>query len=133
MTRNTAVLAGATGLVGRYLQQVLEEDAFYDDRIALQRSDYADFEPAIRALLPAAGAVSRAAVAFYSNSPDGHFIIDRLPGQPNILLAAGFSGHGFKFAPVVGEVLADLAQHGSTPHDIALFSLARLPGGTGGP
>lgn len=42
MTRNTVVLAGATGLVGRYLQQVLEEDAFYDDRIALQRSDYAD-------------------------------------------------------------------------------------------
>jgi len=42
MTRNTAVLAGATGLVGRYLQQVLEEDAFYDDRIALQRSDYAE-------------------------------------------------------------------------------------------
>lgn len=42
MTRNTAVLAGATGLVGRYLQQVLEEDAFYDDRIALQRPDYAD-------------------------------------------------------------------------------------------
>ncbi len=41
MTRNTAVLAGATGLVGRYLQQVLEEDAFYDDRIALQRADYA--------------------------------------------------------------------------------------------
>ncbi len=40
MTRNTAVLAGATGLVGRYLQQVLEEDAFYDDRIALQRSDF---------------------------------------------------------------------------------------------
>jgi len=42
MTRNTAVLAGATGLVGRYLQQVLEEDAFYDDRIALTRADYAD-------------------------------------------------------------------------------------------
>ena len=44
MTRNTAVLAGATGLVGRYLQQVLEEDAFYDDRIALQRSDYAGLQ-----------------------------------------------------------------------------------------
>ena len=42
MTRNTAVLAGATGLIGTYLQQVLEEDAFYDDRIALQRSDYAE-------------------------------------------------------------------------------------------
>lgn len=48
MTRNTAVLAGATGLVGRYLQQVLEEDAFYDDRIALQRSDYAELRlPAV--------------------------------------------------------------------------------------
>lgn len=89
-------------------------------------ADLADFEPAIRALLPAAGRVSRAAVAFYSNSPDGHFIIDRLPGQANILIAAGLSGHGFKFAPVVGEALADLAQHGSTPHDLSLFSLTRL-------
>lgn len=73
-------------------------------------------------LLPAAGPISRAAVAFYSNSPDGHPILDRLPGWDRLFLASGFSGHGFKFAPIVGEILADLVQHNATPHDIALFA-----------
>ncbi len=54
-------------------------------------------------------------------SPDGHFIIDRYPGTPgqdepydNVTIACGFSGHGFKFATVVGEALADLAMEGRT-------------------
>ena len=42
-------------------------------------------------------------------------------------IAAGFSGHGFKFCSVVGEILADLALEGGTRHDISLFRLARLP------
>jgi glycine/D-amino acid oxidase-like deaminating enzyme len=42
-------------------------------------------------------------------TPDEHFVIDRHPGYENLILAAGFSGHGFKFAPAIGEVLADLA------------------------
>jgi sarcosine oxidase len=88
--------------------------------------DRADFEPAVRSLLPEAGEVSRAAVAFYSNSDDSHFVIDRLPGHPNIVLAAGFSGHGFKFAPVVGEVLADLAMGVAPSFDLGLFGLGRL-------
>lgn len=51
----------------------------------------------------------------YTNTPDEHFIIDHLPGNHNnVILAAGFSGHGFKFVSVVGEVLADLAEKGNT-------------------
>jgi sarcosine oxidase len=42
-----------------------------------------------------------------------------------VVLACGFSGHGFKFVPVVGEIVADLVQTGTTPHDIALFDVAR--------
>ena len=42
-------------------------------------------------------------------TPDHDFIIDRLPGAPNIIVASPCSGHGFKFAPVIGEILADLA------------------------
>ena len=62
----------------------------------------------------------------FTNSPDEHFIVDNLPGQPEVILAAGFSGHGFKFASVIGEVLADLAQDGRTQHDISMFALDRF-------
>lgn len=50
----------------------------------------------------------------YTNTPDGHFVIDRMPGCQRTSIACGFCGHGFKFAPVVGEILADLAMHGQT-------------------
>ncbi len=59
-------------------------------------------------------------------TPDGDFLIDRLPGQPNVIVASPCSGHGFKFAPVIGEILADLATTGATRHDIARFALARF-------
>lgn len=54
------------------------------------------------------------------------FIIDRHPHHPEVTIACGFSGHGFKFASVVGEVLADLAGYGHTRHPIALFRLGRF-------
>ena len=62
----------------------------------------------------------------FTNSPDEHFIIDALPGAPNVHVAAGFSGHGFKFSSVVGEIMADLATRGETPHDISLFRVDRF-------
>ena len=54
----------------------------------------------------------------YTSTPDQHFVIARHPGHAQVTVAAGFSGHGFKFAPVVGEILADLALEGATapPH-----------------
>jgi sarcosine oxidase len=61
----------------------------------------------------------------FVNSPDEHFIVDLLPGHRNVAVAAGFSGHGYKFCAGIGEVLADLAMHGATPHDVGLFSLKR--------
>jgi sarcosine oxidase len=63
------------------------------------------------------GRVISSLVCLYENSPDRHFIIDRVPDQPNVIFGGGFSGHGFKFASVVGEILADLATTGrATPH-----------------
>ena len=59
-------------------------------------------------------------------SPDDHFVIDRHPETALAVVAAGFSGHGFKFCPVVGEILADLALDGSTLHEIELFGLDRF-------
>ncbi|MCC6791691.1 MAG: N-methyl-L-tryptophan oxidase [Thermomicrobiales bacterium] len=55
------------------------------------------------------GNVLKSAVCMYAMTPDGHFIIDRLPGYPNVTVGAGFSGHGFKFATAVGEKLVNLA------------------------
>jgi sarcosine oxidase len=63
------------------------------------------------------GPLASTLVCLYENSPDSHFLIDRLPEQPNVIYAGGFSGHGFKFASVVGEILADLVTRGeATPH-----------------
>ena len=65
----------------------------------------------------------------FTNTPDEHFIIDALPGAPNVFFAAGFSGHGFKFCSVVGEIMADLSTRGETAHDISLLSLSRFDEG----
>lgn len=62
----------------------------------------------------------------YTYSPDEHFIVDHYPDQENVLMAAGFSGHGFKFAPVIGEILAEMALNGSTSQPIEFLSAARL-------
>ena len=61
----------------------------------------------------------------FVNSPDEHFILDALPEHRNVVVAAGFSGHGYKFCAAVGEILADLAMQGHTPHDTHLFKLSR--------
>lgn len=68
----------------------------------------ADFLPSV------AGPMTASRVCLYTMSDDGHFVVDRHPDHDNVVVACGFSGHGFKFAPVIGEVLADLATRGST-------------------
>ncbi len=65
-------------------------------------------------------------VCMFTNTPDEHFVLDTLAEAPQVSVAAGFSGHGFKMASVIGEVMADLAQRGETRHDIALHRLARF-------
>ena len=74
----------------------------------------------------AAGETSSMKVCMFTNSPDEHFIIDCLPESPQVVVAAGFSGHGFKFSSVVGEILADLAVDGATKHDIGMFRVSRF-------
>jgi sarcosine oxidase len=72
------------------------------------------------------GDLLSATTCMYTNTPDGHFIIDRDPRHPNVILASPCSGHGFKFASVIGEVLADLACDGRTRHPIDMFRLDRF-------
>lgn len=61
----------------------------------------------------------------YSMTPDEDFIIDRHPEYPQIVIASPCSGHGFKFASVIGEILTDLALSGKTQHDISRFQITR--------
>ena len=75
--------------------------------------------------IPGLGRHTAAKTCLYTLTPDHHFILGPHPEHPNVTLAAGFSGHGFKFVPVMGEILADLSTTGTTAHDIALFDPAR--------
>jgi sarcosine oxidase len=67
------------------------------------------------------------ASCFFTNTVDGHFNIDRLPSHAEVVIAGGFSGHGFKFCSVVGEIVADMVLAAPTP-DIELFALDRFAG-----
>jgi sarcosine oxidase len=76
----------------------------------------------LRRLLPTLPGRPLAAVAcMYTTTPDHHFVISPHPRHAQVTVACGFSGHGFKFVPVVGEILADLALDGATTHPIGLF------------
>jgi sarcosine oxidase len=93
-------------------------------------ADEADFRPALERYLPEANGPTLALrVCLYTMSPDRHFIVDRHPRHPQIVLACGFSGHGFKFAAVLGEALADLALEGKSALPIGFLSLARFGAG----
>ncbi|MGE5327161.1 MAG: N-methyl-L-tryptophan oxidase, partial [Deltaproteobacteria bacterium] len=64
-------------------------------------------------------------VCLFTNTPDEHFILDAHPESGRVFIAAGFSGHGFKFCSVVGEIMAELATSGTTRHNLDLFRLER--------
>jgi len=90
-------------------------------------ADGAAFRSAIEQHLPGAnGPMLSSMTCLYTLTPDEHFILDRLPEHPQIVIASPCSGHGFKFAPVVGAILADLATEGTTSRDISRFRLSRF-------
>lgn len=89
--------------------------------------DDSDIQDALTRYLPSGkGPLLSQRVCLYTNSSDGDFIIDRHPEFPQVSLACGFSGHGFKFASVIGEVLADLATNGKTDWPIGFLRLSRF-------
>jgi sarcosine oxidase len=103
-----------------------------DDPDSMDRDCHDEDEAALREGLrryfPAAdGPAVGMKTCLFTNSPDEHFIVDRLPDAPQVAIAAGCSGHGFKFCSVIGEILADLALDGGTNYGIGLFRLDRFP------
>jgi sarcosine oxidase len=96
---------------------------------AIHPRDEAAIRSALASRIPAMnGDIARAATCMYTMTPDAHFVIDAHPRYPQVVIAAGFSGHGFKFSPAVGEILSDLALTRNTSSDIALFSASRSRG-----
>ena len=90
-----------------------------DDEVPLRRF-------AERYFPDGAGRTLDVRACLFELSPDEHFLIDLQPGSELAVLGAGFSGHGFKFCSVVGEILADLALDGRTLHDIGFLRLGRF-------
>ncbi len=89
--------------------------------------DEAELREGIRTYFPDAdGPTIAMKTCLFTNSPDEHFIIDRHPTHQQVTLAAGFSGHGFKFCSVVGEIMAELAVDGVSRWDLDLFRLSRF-------
>jgi sarcosine oxidase len=93
----------------------------------LRPEDEAQIRDLVRRYFPAGdGHLREAAVCLYTNTPDAHFVIDRLPSDERLIVASPCSGHGFKFAPAIGEVLADLATDEQPRFDLTPFALGRF-------
>lgn len=112
--------------IGRYHHLGEEVDMDGIDRSTHPRDEAALREFAERYFPDGAGSAMSLQVCAFTNTADGHFILDAHPAYPNVYVASPCSGHGFKFCSVIGEVMADLATTGKTSHDIALHGLARL-------
>jgi sarcosine oxidase len=118
-----------SGPIGLKLGSHLHGDTVNPDDVDrhIYEADEASFRECLEKYMPTAnGDILAIKTCLYTNSPDEHFIIDKHPLSKNVILACGFSGHGFKFASVVGEILSDLAIHGETKQPIEFLSLKRF-------
>ncbi|MHB1980921.1 MAG: N-methyl-L-tryptophan oxidase [Sulfobacillus sp.] len=78
--------------------------------------DRAVVKCAVAQILPGLGSeIAQSSVCSYTDTPDLHFLIGRLQALPGVILATGFSGHGFKFAPVIGDLIADIVLRDALP------------------
>jgi len=92
----------------------------------LYESDAHEVSEFLSRILPGVGAIRRGASCTYDNSPDEDFVIDTMPGWPNVLVISGLSGHGYKFASVLGEIASTFAQDREAEFDLKPFSLSRF-------
>jgi sarcosine oxidase len=98
--------------------------AFFRSRVTGEEAMRSALAPCIPAL--AGGALKETVSCKYTLTPDHHFVIGRHVDFENVVIASPCSGHGYKFASVIGEILADLAIDGATRHPIGLFDPSRF-------
>jgi sarcosine oxidase len=112
--------------IGKYHHRLERGDADTIDRDC-HPEDEAVLRVAVDKYFPdAAGPVMAMKTCLFTLSPDEHFILDHHPQYPQVTIAAGFSGHGFKFCSVIGEIMTELAIDGRARADIDMFRLSRL-------
>lgn len=121
---------GFPTLDGRTIKVAFHHGGERTDPDRIDRSIRAsDLEPlrerVLAGLQGVTGEVVRASTCLYMNTPDEHFVIGPVSASGRVILAGPMAGHGFKFAPVVGEIAADLALEGGTRHRIEAFDPAR--------
>ena len=109
----------------QHLTQVVDPDDW--DRSRIDAEDEPVLRAALSRYLPQAdGPALTLKTCMFTMTPDEHFIIDTLPEAPSVTVVSPCSGHGYKFASVIGEIAADLALDGGTDHDIEMFSIDRF-------
>lgn len=92
-------------------------------------ADEAVLREGMEAMFPEAnGPALRLSACLFTNTEDEHFVLDTVPGAPEIIVASPCSGHGFKFSSVIGEILADFATGRQSPFDLGLFRMDRFSG-----
>jgi sarcosine oxidase len=116
---------------GAGLKAAIHHEGVASDPDRVERTVAADEVNRVRALLQrylpaAAGALRRSATCLYTNTADHHFVIDAHPGHDAVVIVSACSGHGFKFASVVGEIVADLLGGRMPAFDLGPFALSRL-------
>jgi len=118
-------LDGSSVKVGRH-----HDGDFTDPAHIRRRVDDADLDPlrlmASTYLRGVSGHVRRTLTCMYTNTPDHNFVIDFAPNDRRVVVISACSGHGFKFAPVIGDIAADLVLDGGTRRDISRFSATRF-------
>ncbi|MGI9627024.1 MAG: N-methyl-L-tryptophan oxidase [Longimicrobiales bacterium] len=120
-------LTGPSGVkLGKYhhLEEVVDPDT-------VDRETHPEDEAAMRAFLAAVlpganGEQAGMKTCLFTNTPDEHFIVGPLPGASRVIVGAGFSGHGFKFASAIGETLSDLACDQAPSAEIRFLSMDRF-------
>ncbi|CAN5326805.1 N-methyl-L-tryptophan oxidase [soil metagenome] len=131
---------GETDIIGMYGFPLLESNAVkvaahqrgpYIDlpgrNFELEVDGAADVENYVRQRFGTAlGDVVDSKTCLYTNTPDRHFVIDKVPGHENIILSSPCSGHGFKFAIIIGKIAAELAIEGRSIRSLALFEISRI-------
>jgi len=92
----------------------------------VREEDLVPVESLVRRFIPGvSGGISRSVTCLYTNTPDGHFVIDRHPDSDRVAFASACSGHGFKFSSAVGDALADLVMHGERDAELDFFTYER--------
>ena len=128
--RDGEIIYGFPSLPGEGLKIAFNNSRQYVDPDSVTRAVPPSEADGIRAVakefIPFADRYLASKACLYTNTPDEHFVIGLHPEHSNVVIAGGFSGHGFKFCSVIGEILADLAIEGSTRHDLSLFDPTRF-------